>query len=414
MATRSGGKKPPAKNKTPPASFQDNLEAQERSRSEGVQSVRAASRKRPFFSGWTVLIIVLLMSSAVSIWGLRQSAFLQESMDMNTPEAIFKLEAMPSGTAPDQMPGQNAEASDPFSESSLESSLSPIEGRRADELGEPDGSRKTARRLAALEAGLVSLGNGLSAVSSLVSRKTTPDLAMVRALESIEVSMATLMERMAGLESRLKRIEISSEKGWALVVAGAELRAALRGSAPFAVELEVFRGTLAGLHGPDGEEGALIKTLAALDGYASEGIPDMRTLGPEFDALVSRIVAAAEDDSVSESTSGSASEDESLMKTLREHLRSLITIRRTGSGLAGSSAEAVVARAEAALKADSLITAVSELETLQGHRGTLVATWLNGARARLAAVRSLTEISRRVTAVLARQEMLDAGEGAGG
>jgi hypothetical protein len=271
-----------------------------------------------------------------------------------------------------------------------------------------------AHRLAALEAGLVSLENGLSAVSPLVSRKTTPDLAMVRALESIKVSMAALMERMAGLESRLKRTEISSEKGWALVVAGAELRTALRGSAPFAAELEVFRRMLAGLHGPDDEDGALVKTLAALDGYASEGIPDIRTLGPEFDALASRIVAATGDDSVPESTSGSASEDGNWVKALREHLRSLVTVRRTGSGLAGSSAEAVVARAEAALKADSLITAVSELETLQGHRGTLVATWLNGARARLAAARSLTEISRRVTAVLARQEMPDAGEGAGG
>jgi len=358
----------------------------------------------------------------VAIWGLRQSTSFQEStdigfpMDMDIPETIFKLEAMPSGTAPDQMPGQNAEAPDFFLESSPESLLSPIEGRRADEFGEPDDPGKTARRLAALEARLVSFENGLSAVSSLVSRKTTPDLAMVHALESIKVSMAALMERMAGLESRLKRTELSSEKGWALVVAGAELRAALRGSAPFTAELEVFRGTLAGLHGPDGEDGALIKTLAALDGYASEGIPDMRTLGPEFDVLASRIVATADgNDSVPESISGSASEDGNWVKTLREHLRSLVTIRRTGSGLVGSSAEAVVARAEAALKADSLIIAVSELETLQGRRGTLVATWLDGARARLAAAQSLTEISRRVTAVLARQKMPDDGEeGAGG
>ena len=93
---------------------------------------------------------------------------------------------------------------------------------------------------------------------------------MVHALESIKVSMAALMERMAALESRLKRTEISSEKGWALVVAGAELRAALRGSAPFAVELEVFRGTLAELHGSDGEEGSGEEELECVEGEDGE------------------------------------------------------------------------------------------------------------------------------------------------
>ena len=76
-----------------------------------------------------------------------------------------------------------------------------------------------------------------------------------------------------------------------------------------------------------------------------------------------------------------------------------------------------MARAEAALETGNLAAAVSELETLQGSPGGLVASWLDGARARLAAEQSLTEISRLVTAILKRDETRqapDVKEGAEG
>jgi hypothetical protein len=254
-----------------------------------------------------------------------------------------------------------------------------------------------ARRLAALETDLASLENR---PAPRVPTPGVPDHAMVRALETMETTITALTDRVAGLESRLARAEMSDERSWALVVAGAGLRAALRGSTPFAAELEAFRGTLAGLHATDGADGALNTALAALEVYASEGIPDMKTLILELDALVPRIVAAdnGEDSAMTET------EEKNWVKTLRQRMAALVTIRRTGSGLAGSSAEAVVARAEVALETGNLAAAASELETLQGRPGGLVASWLAGARARLAAEQSLTEISRRVTAILARDE----------
>ena len=139
----------------------------------------------------------------------------------------------------------------------------------------------------------------------------------------------------------------------------------------------------------------------------------MKALSLEFDVLAPRIVAVGN----SGDLAMTEMEEKNWMKTLRQHMAALVTIRRTGSGLVGSSAEAVVARAEAALETGNLAAAVSELETLQGSPGGLVASWLDGARARLAAEQSLTEISRLVTAILKRDETRqapDVKEGAEG
>ncbi len=403
MAIRSGGERPPANKEKKTVSFQDNLEAQEGGRPNGEQPAKDASRKRKsrLLFKWVMIIILLLMSFAVAIWGLRQSAFIQEFMDIRfptdrvTPEAVFT-----PGAAPDRIPDQQVEAPDSLLEPS------PL-------AGDPGDPEAMARRLAALEAGLASLENRPVPVLSPDLLKTTPDPAMVRVLETMETTIARLMDQVAELESRLARAEMSNERGWALVVAGAGLRIALRGSAPFAAELEAFRGTLAGLHAADGADGALNTTLAALEAYASEGIPDMKALSLEFDVLAPRIVAVGN----SGDLAMTEMEEKNWMKTLRQHMAALVTIRRTGSGLVGSSAEAVVARAEAALETGNLAAAVSDLETLQGSPGGLVASWLDGARARLAAEQSLTEISRLVTAILKRDETRqapDVKEGAEG
>jgi hypothetical protein len=336
-----------------------------------------------------MVIVLLLMSFAVAIWGLRQSTSLREFMDIRfltdrvTPEAVFTPGAAPD-REPDRMPDQQAEAADSLPEPSPPA-------------GDPDDPEAMARRLAALEAGLASLEN---MPAPRVQTPGVPDPAMVRALETMETTITALTDRVAGLESRLARAEMSDERSWALVVAGAGLRAALRGSAPFAAELEAFRGTLTGLHAADGADGALNTALVALEAYASEGIPDMKTLSLEFDALAPRIVVAGNGGDSAMTKMG----EKNWVKTLRRRMAALVTIRRTGSGLAGSSAEAVVARAEGALETGNLAAAASELETLQGRPGGLVASWLAGARARLAAEQSLTEISHQVTAILARDE----------
>ena len=274
--------------------------------------------------------------------------------------------------------------------------------------------------MAALEAGLASLENRPFPTSG----ETTPDPAMVRALESVESTLAALMDRMVELESRLQQAEISHEAGWALVVAGAELRAALPTARPFAAELSAaVRAMLA----PAMEAARLLVlhdritllyapadvALAALEPYAEDGIPTLESLGRELSGLTPRLMAA----DITDSAETAPLEGENWITTLRGRLGSLISIRRTGAGVAGSSAEAVTARAEAALAAGDLKTAVAEMETLQGKSAHMAASWLAGARARLAAEQSLAGISRRVTAILARDEARQAPgaeKGAGG
>ena len=385
MATRGGGK-PPAKKKKPAASFQDNLEKQEESRPEGAQPARTASRKRRLLSGWAMVLVLLLMTLTVVIWGLRQSASLQECMDIRFPAGTRTAPAAKIPTAP--------------------VAKIPTEPLAGDTLRRDE----TERRMAALEAGLASLENRPFPTSG----ETTPDPAMVRALESVESTLAALMDRMVELESRLQQAEISHEAGWALVVAGAELRAALRTARPFAAELSALRETLAALPGDrDAGGGSLDVALAALEPYAEDGIPTLESLGRELSGLTPRLMAA----DITDSAETAPLEGENWITTLRGRLGSLISIRRTGAGVAGSSAEAVTARAEAALAAGDLKTAVAEMETLQGKSAHMAASWLAGARARLAAEQSLAGISRRVTAILARDEARQAPgaeKGAGG
>ncbi|MBL6936125.1 MAG: hypothetical protein ISR48_12015 [Alphaproteobacteria bacterium] len=384
MATRSGGGKPPAKKKKPPASFQDNLEKQGGSRPEGAQPARTASRKRRLFSGWAMILALLLMTLAVVIWGLRQSASLQESMDIRFPAGTLSpVESPPAET----MKKKAAPAGIPTKPLAVEAPA-----------GDTLHRDETERRMAALEAGLASLENRPSPTSG----KTTPDPAMVRALESVESTLAALMDHMIDLESRLQQAEISHEAGWALVVAGAELRAVLRTARPFAAELAALRETLAALPGGrDAGGDSLDVALAALEPYAEDGIPTLESLGRELSGLAPRLVATTGREETS-------LEEKDWITDLRGRLGSLITVRRTGSGVVGSSAEAVTARAEAALAAGDLKTAVAEMESLQGESVHMAASWLAGARARLAAEQSLAGISRRVTAILARDEIRQA------
>ena len=181
------------------------------------------------------------------------------------------------------------------------------------------------------------------------------------------------------------------------MVAAGELRAALRGSAPFAAELAAFRETAAALRGRDGADASLTGVLTALDAHAEDGIPSLESLGRGLNGLAPRLVATA-------SQEETFLEEKGWIAALRARLGSLISIRRTGAAVPGTTAEAAVARAEAALAAGDLKTAVTEVEALEDGSAHFAAPWLAAARARLAAEESLTKISRRVTAILARQE----------
>ncbi len=356
MATHSDGKKPSAKTvkQKKAASLKDNLEDQKMAESDSLPSRQKSARVK----GWTV-VFVLLLVLAVASWGIWRlvpatHGFVETFFSIRTPLG----KTADTGKTP-----------------TIEAAAVPSDVIAS-------GFDIIDRRLAGLEAGLSALENRPAV--------DVPDPIMARSLESLETEIAALREHVAGLETRLKRAELPDEGGWALVVAAGELRAALRVARPFSAELAALRKTVAALGVGDG---SLNEALAALDPFAEDGISTLESLDMELNGLAPRVVAAHTHET-------EVLKGDSWITTLRARLGSLISIRRTGAGVPGTTAEAVMARTEVALAAGNLKTAVAEVETLQGDSAHLAAPWLAGARARLIAEKSMAMLSLRVTAIL--------------
>ncbi len=166
-----------------------------------------------------------------------------------------------------------------------------------------------------------------------------------------------------------------------MLLAVGQLRAALRGSGPFEAELDTLRAVAA----DDADVAVAVATLAA---RAAVGVPTVAALRARFGAIAGPVVRAA----------GAAGE-RSWLDRLLDPLSGLVTVRPVGD-VPGTSADAVVARAEARLKADDLAAAVAEVERLEGAPADLAADWLAAARARLAAERALAALEARAVAAL--------------
>ncbi len=168
----------------------------------------------------------------------------------------------------------------------------------------------------------------------------------------------------------------------ATVLAVGQLREALRGTMPFAAELQAVGAVAA-----DNPE--ITKAIAALEPYAASGIPTLATLRRDFDRLAGEIARAAR-----------ALEGDGWFEWAVNRLMSLVTVRRTTDTGDLNSVDAVVARAETSLKAGDLMAAVEELEGLAGPPGAVAAPWLRGAQARLAAERAMATLHVQAVSLL--------------
>lgn len=172
-----------------------------------------------------------------------------------------------------------------------------------------------------------------------------------------------LAERVAALEAR--RQQASAGEG--LVVAVGQLQAALTAGRPYEREYRAVAALT-------GDQPALRAALAPLEATAEAGLPSDVALMRQFRELAPAILRA-------ERTRADASWTEQALG----RLSSVITIRRASGEVAGLGADAVLARAEAALIDGEIDKAVAEMENLEGPAAAVAAPWLAGARARVAA-----------------------------
>jgi hypothetical protein len=164
----------------------------------------------------------------------------------------------------------------------------------------------------------------------------------------------------------------------ATILALSELSDAATRAEPFAAELEAA----ASLAPNDA-------TIRTLRGYAAAGAPTMAQLTAEFPTLARQ---ALQDDATGE--------DQGLLMQLWSRITQFVSIRRVGN-VDGTDSDAIIARAESALNADDLGSAVAEIRSLQGPAANGMASWLNRAEARVAVDSARSEINARIVETLA-------------
>jgi hypothetical protein len=212
----------------------------------------------------------------------------------------------------------------------------------------------------------------------------------VGALGSQIGALSTRMDTLADTLQQLQQQATTRENGRALAASlaltVAQLDSALEGGEPFEQVLDSVRSL-------DSDDPAVVKALDTLQAVAASGVPSLPELRSSFDRVADDIVHAAQ-----------APDGDGLLDQAAGNLMRLVTVRPVGADVAGESAAARVARAEAALAASDLAAAVAELEPLEGAADAAAASWLEQAHERLAAQAALAALQDRATRLLSEAE----------
>jgi hypothetical protein len=196
--------------------------------------------------------------------------------------------------------------------------------------------------------------------------------------------LTTLDQRIAKLEAALPELSTAidrssaSAKSGAAAIAFANLRNAVAAGRPYAAELAGLKSLI-----PDPGD------LGALPLHAETGIPTVAALADTLTKLAETSAAAPP-----------APAETSILDSLMASAKSAISIRRIGADATGGKPEAVLARADAALKQGDLATAIKEVESLPAQARDPFAGWLDDARARASANDSLSKLESTVLASL--------------
>jgi uroporphyrinogen-III synthase len=223
--------------------------------------------------------------------------------------------------------------------------------------------------------------------------------AMERTLGSVEESLARISGALAALERRLAALETASSRGTADQAAIAALRAeterlagdlsrasaaaqqqqisAPAGAAAQRAAFTQLRDAIARGAPFESELGALrtagaaaaVTALGPIAGAASRGVPTLPSLTSRFRAVADAIVRA------------DRPADTPWWWLPFERVRTMVSARPVGD-VAGDTAGAIAARAEARLASGDLASALRELEGLRGAAAAAAASWRNDAALR--------------------------------
>ena len=242
----------------------------------------------------------------------------------------------------------------------------------------------SAARVTALERTVAELASRPPPPAAGAAADTAAQLAaLTKRVAELERGNAALAEarkateqRLAALETELKRMAAVDVRRAALVLAISQLREALARSLPYDKALAALAALAAG-------DDELEAAAAALEPTAATGVATTGELAERFDAA-----------SLAAARAAIASHRPGWIGETLARLERLVVVRHTGA-LAGNGTDALLARAEAELKAGQLAAAATILDGLNGPAAEAMRPWLASAKARLAADAALAALSTR-------------------
>jgi hypothetical protein len=236
-------------------------------------------------------------------------------------------------------------------------------------------------RIAKLEARPEPAPPGPATVPAPAAPAANPDADA--AVQALKDQVAKLADDTAAATARAAKLELqiasAGDQGRgdrALLLALANLRIAMSGSAPYAAELSTVQAVA-------GDRADVKEMLSALSEGAASGMPSVPSLATRFDRDVAPAILRA----------ATRTESEDWGDQILSRLKRLVVVRRIRPGAAGGdSTQDAVARAEAALRAGDLTGAIAALGNLTGPAATAAAPWLASAKQRLAAESAVTKL----------------------
>jgi uroporphyrinogen-III synthase len=201
-------------------------------------------------------------------------------------------------------------------------------------------------------------------------------------------TLNTLAKEVAALEKKVPNIvgDTQSSQARALVLSIGQMRESVRAGRSFESELAALNVLV---EKNDNIKIALTDSLNELAKISTTGAPSLQMLQSQFDELAGKIVQV-----------GLMPTDGGWVQRTLARLTESVKWRRTDN-LAGNGVEAIVARAERALKSRDVVKAIKELSVLEEYPAALTKEWLVGAEAYMIAEKALAELQTRAVAQMA-------------
>ncbi len=217
----------------------------------------------------------------------------------------------------------------------------------------------------ALKSEIVALRAGLQALDQAVAGQKA----------AVEKAAAAASASTSGEQKAMAAARAS-----AVIAIAARISAAVTAGQPFANDLTLLAPLAQG-------DAKLAETIATLQPVAAKGVASRSSLAAAFPPMAK--AALAQDLA-----------DDSFGERLLGKLKALVSLRRVGADVAGDSAEAKLARAEAAIDAGDVAKAVELVRSLPSQTSSATADWLARAEARLAAQRAVDQLAAQAVALL--------------